>query len=174
MGWNCEPWVRDRRVDSSSNHSLPACKSGGEMAAPEGLLGLPTEVLVSFQTLLMVRQVHCETRHYPVILFIHTLYPFFTTQGPLHGTWGEHRNPLSAVSLRERTVPECLSLEASVCHQKANWVPPCASLPESPIFLSHCIHMLSVPQDRAGSPPATTRRKTATSCNLIYFYLLAN
>lgn len=110
MGWNCEPWVRDRRADSSSNHSLPACKSGGEMAAPEGLLGLPTEVLVSFQTLLMVRQVHCETQHYPVILFIHTLYPFFTTQGPLHGTWGEHRNPLSAVGLRERTVPECLCL----------------------------------------------------------------
>lgn len=47
--------------------------------SPGGPVGLPTEVLVSFQTLLKVRQVHCETRHYPVILFIHTLCPFFTT-----------------------------------------------------------------------------------------------
>lgn len=71
MGWNCELWVRDRRAGS-----LQAWWGDG---SPGGPVGLPTEVLVSFQTLLKVRQVHCETRHYPVILLIHTLYPFFTT-----------------------------------------------------------------------------------------------
>lgn len=38
MGWNCELWARERRAHSSPNHSLLACKSGGEMAALEGLL----------------------------------------------------------------------------------------------------------------------------------------
>lgn len=103
--------VGERRgLDSSQNHSLLAWRSNEKVAAPGEPGGLPTDVLVRFQTLLTVRQVHCETQHHPIVLLIHTLNPFLTTARTI--TLDLERAPQStpSVQFKRKTVPEFLHL----------------------------------------------------------------
>lgn len=43
---------------------------------PEGMLGPPV-IFLGFLTLLIIRQVHCETQHYLIVLSIHTPVSLF-------------------------------------------------------------------------------------------------
>lgn len=84
-----------------------AWKPNGNTVTPRGPVVLPTGVLVSFETLLMERQVHCETQRYPTVPSAHTLYPFFSTaQTVALNLESAPQFTLCLRSLREKMVPE--------------------------------------------------------------------
>lgn len=77
------------------------------------------DALVSFQALLIIRHVHCETQHYLTALFTHTPYPFFTSARTITLDLEKaSQSTLWLCSLGEKTVPKSLRLqEADFYHQ---------------------------------------------------------
>lgn len=151
------------------------CQAALRIVAWKSRGRLPTDAPVSFQALLIIRHVHCETQYYLIVLFTYTLYYFFKDY---HTGLGENISTYSLVvqfkGKDSSQVP--VSLGGQLL-PPADSLPPLEKSPQKLQWKDESIlpflHRQAFSALRQEVYPPAVRMKTAISCGLIYLYHLA-